>query len=69
MTTYKITTGAEHRNTSPDLRPWMALASTETYSVTAVGSRCSFTARTTDCAALEAALEADADVLEYEVVS
>lgn len=69
MTTYKITTGAEHHDTSPELRPWMALASTESYSATTVGSRCSFTARTTDCAALEAALDADVDVIEYEVVS
>lgn len=69
MATYKITTGPEHRDASPELRAWMALASTATYSADTVGARCSFTARTTDCAALEAALDADADVLEYEVVS
>lgn len=63
-TRYKIKTGPEHGSGE---RPWMLLPSTVTADPISVGAWCYYAAATTDPAALESALEADPDVIEYEV--
>lgn len=61
-TRYKIRTGPEHYSGT---RPWMVLASTTGVNCKSVGAWCYYEAETVDPTALEAALEADDDVIEY----
>lgn len=65
-TCYEIKTGPEHHTAE---RPWMRLASTTTVEAKAVGAICTYAAQTTDPTALEAALEADSDVIEYRAIT
>lgn len=65
-TRYEILTGPKHHDGT---RPWMALASTVTVNAKTLGARCSYEAETTDPAALESALDADDDVIEYGVAN
>ena len=63
-TTYNIKTGPEHHSGE---RPWMRLPSTTTVDCLTAGAWCTYRAVTTDPTALEAALDADNDVVEYTV--
>jgi hypothetical protein len=62
MTYYMIKTGPEHHSGE---RPWMRLATTTMVNTLNVGQRCLYEATTTDEEALEDALQADDDVLEF----
>lgn len=62
-TRYKITTGPAHHSATD--RPWMTLPTSTIVECLSVGARCTFLAASADAQALEAALEADDDVLEY----
>lgn len=67
LATYSIKTGPKHYSVA--VRPWMRLASTITVDCRTVGATCSYRAITCNPAELEDALDADTDVIAYEVVS